>query len=101
MEVEIRVRPHTTVKDVFGKQVVKSFNQDFVDMKTDDGGWRHIGYYSYPAKTFSGLSGWDNSLNDCVAAAIAKIKGNDVSFAKAPSVDIESESEEGDEDELE
>lgn len=84
MELKIKLRPHVTIKQVFGKTIEKSFNQDFVDLLGDDGKWRHIGYYSYPAKCFSGLVNWDNSLNDLVTKEIEKIKGVPVSFADAP-----------------
>lgn len=82
--LQIKLRPHVTTKNVFGKMIEKSFNQDFVDMLGDDGVWRHIGYYSYPARCFSGLVNWDNSLNELVAKEIEGIKGVPVSFAGAP-----------------
>ena len=87
--LQIKLRPHVTMKNVFGKMVEKSFGQDFVDMLGDDGKWRHIGYYSYSAKCFSGLVNWDNSLNDLVAVEIARIKECSVACAEAPQDDPE------------
>jgi len=84
MRLEIALRTHVTMKNVFGKMIQKSFGQDFVDMKGDDGRWRHIGYYSHGAKSFCGLVNFDNSLNEQVAAEIAKLKGHPVSYAGAP-----------------
>lgn len=100
MRIEIQVRPHETSKNVFGKIVKKSFGQDFVDIKGDDGKWRHIGYYSYTAKSFCGLVNWDNSLNAEVAAELEKIKGHPVTYAGAPQSEPEQEEEDQD-DELE
>lgn len=96
--LQIKLRPHVTMKNVFGKMVEKSFGQDFVDMLGDDGKWRHIGYYSYSAKCFSGLVNWDNSLNDLVAVEIAKLKECSVACAEAPQ-DRPELTEEDDDDE--
>ncbi len=81
---DVNLRPHETTKVVFGKTIKKSFGQDFVDMKGDDGIWRHVGYYSYSTNTFSGLVNWDNSLNDAMAKAIAAKKGVKVQASEAP-----------------
>lgn len=98
--LEIKLRPHGTYKSVYGKQVWKSFSMDFVDMLGDDGRWRHVGYFCYPTQTFSGLVNWDNSLNDSMAAAIAKIKGQEVNSSPAPQDEPEL-TEEDDDDEFE
>lgn len=98
-KLEIRCREHFTEKEVYGKRVKKSFGQDFVDLKGDDGRWRHIGYYSHAAKFFSGLVNWDNSLNGEVCEALAKIKGHPVRHSLAPQ--DEPEQTEDDEDEFE
>jgi len=99
MRLEIALRPHVTTKNVFGKMIEKSFGQDFVDMKGDDGRWRHIGYYSHGAKSFCGLVNFDNSLNEQAAAEIAKMKGHPVSYAGAPQNRPEL-TEEDEDDEL-
>ena len=98
MRLEISLRPHVVTKNVFGKMIEKSFGQDFVDMKGDDGRWRHIGFYSHTSKSFCGLVNFDNSLNDQVAAEIAKIKGHPVSYSGAPQTEPELTQEDDDDE---
>lgn len=96
---DVSLREHTTTKIVFGKAVTKSFGQSYVDMRGDDGKWRHVGYYLHTAKCFSGLVNWDNSLNADMAKAIeAKLKEK-VTCSMAPQ--DKPELVEADEDEFE
>lgn len=98
---EVSLRPHETTKTVFGKKVIKSFGQSYVDLKGDDGTWRHVGYYMHTAKCFCGLVNWDNSLNADMAKAIeAKLKEKSVSCSEAPQ-DRPELIQESDEDEFE
>lgn len=102
VELEINLRHHTTKKMVFGKTIEKSFGMDFVDMLGDDGIWRHVGWYTHLAKMFCGLVNWDNSLNEAMAAAIAKKKGHPVTYSGAPQDQPEpNEEDEDDDDEFE
>ncbi len=97
-ELEIKVEPHTTSKVVLGKTITKSFGQDFVFMKDDRGRWQHIGYYSYSAKYFSGLIGWDNSLNDAVCKQLSILKKCNVRHSMAPQLDQEVEQDDFDDE---
>lgn len=95
---DVNLRPHVTKKVVFGKTIEKSFGQDFVDLRGDDGVFRHVGYYSYAAQTFSGLTNWDNSLNEAMAKAIEAKKGVKVTTSVAPQDEPELTEEEEDDD---
>lgn len=87
---------------MFGKVVEKSFGCDFVELKGDDGIWRHVGWYVHGAKMFAGLVNWDNSLNDSMAAAITKKTKLPCTYSGAPQDEKEPEiNEEGYDDELE
>lgn len=102
VELEIKLRHHTTKKTVFGKTVEKSFGCDFVEMKGDDGVWRHVGWYVHAANMFSGLVNWDNSLNESMAKAIEKKTGKPCRYSGAPQDEQEPEQTEEDyEDEFE
>lgn len=95
---EINLRPHETTKQVFGKTVTKSFGQSYVDIRGDDGKWRHVGYYLHTAKMFAGLVNWDNSLNDAMAKAIEAKLQEKVTCSMAPQ-DRPELNTESDEDE--
>ena len=85
---------------MFGKKVTKSFGKDYVFMRGDDKGWRQVGWYMHAAKCFSGLGGWDNSLNADMCKAIEAKKGCKTISTDAPQLD-KPELVEADEDEFE
>lgn len=97
---EVNLRPHETTKEVFGKKITKSFGQSYVDMRGDDGVWRHVGWYFHTAKTFSGLVNWDNDLNESMVKAIESKLNEKVSYSVAPQ-DRPEQVTEASEDEFE
>jgi hypothetical protein len=97
MRLEINLRPHVAKKNVFGKMIEKSFGKDFVDMKGDDGIYRHVGWYLHSAKCFSGLVNWDNQLNESMCKAIEEKTGVACTYVGAPQDEPELTQEDDDE----